>query len=522
MRSVRCILSLCALSYSVAAAQLTGAFYEDTFWPTWGGDLHKSHFQPNVAGPDTPSVKWVRNYNAVDEPLVFGDLWFPQSRYYRALEVERGRVVNPGAPFYSTGSDIYYNVFGNPVTPIFLRAPILVQDQDGLLRPDIMLLISIASGFNIENWPVYFMSGGQYDSVVVNIDPFTGESIVTRLPGRPAYRGSFGARVVNVPVPEDSDMPTPWPIPAVAFMDTFGNVYMQGYYWMIEVEVDDDTGEVTIEDYAFVPFPADQNGIVWIFPPFIPYTLPGGKNMFTTDNTGNLYTGSHFGTLSSTVTDYAGDFLGGDNWFTDIATLTEGDITSDTFDLPVVMTSDESTLIAVTTNSGEILGVNPADGTALWRTNLGVPFSAGPSIGIGAGGGKALGGGEETVYVVGRSSNNVNRFSVYALTTNGDLKWEFGLLATSRCTPLIDANGVIYVGDERGILYAINPDGSSKWQMNLRYPIRVTPMLDENGDLYVGSGGRTYGITQLDPPEDVGNPGGINPSAGEAGGNIRR
>ncbi|MCS7065008.1 MAG: hypothetical protein NZL85_01900, partial [Fimbriimonadales bacterium] len=47
----------------------------------------------------------------------------------------------------------------------------------------------------------------------------------------------------------------------------------------------------------------------------------------------------------------------------------------------------------------------------------------------------------------------------------------------SRCTPTVDANGRVFIGDDRGMLYAINPDGSILWTRYLGAAIRVSPVL---------------------------------------------
>jgi len=53
----------------------------------------------------------------------------------------------------------------------------------------------------------------------------------------------------------------------------------------------------------------------------------------------------------------------------------------------------------------------------------------------------------------------------------------------SRCTPTIDQNGVLYIGDERGFLYAITLDNDGqptvKWQTYLSAPIRIAPVMGE-------------------------------------------
>jgi len=63
--------------------------------------------------------------------------------------------------------------------------------------------------------------------------------------------------------------------------------------------------------------------------------------------------------------------------------------------------------------------------------------------------------------------------------SNGAQKWVRVLPNVSRCTPTIDRNGVLYIGDERGFLYAVNPNGAVKWQTYLSAPIRIAPVMGE-------------------------------------------
>ena len=49
---------------------------------------------------------------------------------------------------------------------------------------------------------------------------------------------------------------------------------------------------------------------------------------------------------------------------------------------------------------------------------------------------------------------------------------------------LIDANGLVLVGSHDGTLYALNPDGSLKWKFETGGSTRSTPIIDENGIIY--------------------------------------
>jgi outer membrane protein assembly factor BamB len=83
--------------------------------------------------------------------------------------------------------------------------------------------------------------------------------------------------------------------------------------------------------------------------------------------------------------------------------------------------------------------------------------------------------------------------------TNNIEKWKFYINCWFwGCSPAIDNEGTIYIGDD---LYAIYPDGSLKWKCEGIWNLQGTPAIDENGILYVGtafSTDRLYAIYTSD------------------------
>ncbi len=78
--------------------------------------------------------------------------------------------------------------------------------------------------------------------------------------------------------------------------------------------------------------------------------------------------------------------------------------------------------------------------------------------------------------------------SLYSTADNsGLIKWK--LLADSgfHSSPVIDNNGIIYIGCMDHYLYAINPDGTEKWKFDCNGWILSSPSLYENECIYVGS-----------------------------------
>jgi outer membrane protein assembly factor BamB len=207
--------------------------------------------------------------------------------------------------------------------------------------------------------------------------------------------------------------------------------------------------------------------------------------------------------IDTTIFDYA--------WFTDIQTLSNNgsgpEVLSDAFDRPIAITSDAQTAIVCASNSGRVYGVAMADGSRQWEYQAGRAIMGGPSIGPDPNNGN-----EDTVYIVVRHS--ASQSAIHAIrASDGTLKWTRLLPNVSRCTPTIDENGVLYIGDERGFFYAINPNNTVKWQMYLGASIRIAPVLaDVNGvaTLFVSASNRfLYAIVDQSALTTGITPGGV-------------
>ena len=76
--------------------------------------------------------------------------------------------------------------------------------------------------------------------------------------------------------------------------------------------------------------------------------------------------------------------------------------------------------------------------------------------------------------------------SPYNTVDTWDEIWTCKVYGTSyHCAPVIDSEGVIYVG--RGDLYAIYPNGTVKWKFDYSGWSETAPALDENGIVYIGT-----------------------------------
>jgi outer membrane protein assembly factor BamB len=424
----------------IAAIGLLGAFAQppiteplltDAPWPTWGRDMRRSHFVDDLAGPNTPAVLWFTRGGALEEPGIPGEsLWAPQhpaqgARYtrYTFYDPVNGRATGSFGPFW-----------GQPSTPIFLNAAVFIIDNNGnfVLPP--------------EPWEALMLSGGQYECLLFSPSPVLGyPDVFWTIRGIPAYRTSFGAFTDGFYI---------YPV----FADNFGNITILFLAWIVVVDPNTLQVQRVIADYGGVIF--DQ--------------IPSAALSSVSSNQSGslLLLGFHNGlvvAIDTTIFDYA--------WFTNIPTLSDSgngpEVPSDSVDRPIAVTSDNQTAIVCASNSGRVYGVAMADGARQWEYKAGRPIMAGPSIGPDPNYAN-----EDTVYIVVRHSPTQS--AIHAIrASNGDRKWVRVLPNVSRCTPTIDQNGVLYIGDERGFLYAITPDNRVKWQTYLSAPIRIAPVMGE-------------------------------------------
>jgi outer membrane protein assembly factor BamB len=86
-----------------------------------------------------------------------------------------------------------------------------------------------------------------------------------------------------------------------------------------------------------------------------------------------------------------------------------------------------------------------------------------------------------TIYIGSREKN------LYAMNSDGTIKWEFAAEGPIMSSPAIGEDGTIYVGSIDKKLYAINPDGSKKWEFITGAEVVSSPALGKDGTIYVGS-----------------------------------
>jgi outer membrane protein assembly factor BamB len=85
--------------------------------------------------------------------------------------------------------------------------------------------------------------------------------------------------------------------------------------------------------------------------------------------------------------------------------------------------------------------------------------------------------------------------SKYDTSKNGGKEiWKFGTGDIVFSSPVIDANGTIYVGSDDQFLYAIKSDGTLKWKVDMGYQIHSSPVIGSDGMIYLNNGGHFYAI----------------------------
>jgi outer membrane protein assembly factor BamB len=426
------------VSLGIAQAQFDASFVpsvlpSDMLWGKWGNDLRNSHYNPNAAGPTNPRLLWSLPGGLIDEPLIDGSplLWAPVHPYstslrftqYRQIDASSGGILGTLGPYW-----------GQATTPMIFQTAVYARSGDGTFVDF------------LGDWPVLVLSGGQYDVLVYSPDPLgIADAFWIGTVGVPAYRSGLTAY-------------TDGASGYFVLADNAGAVRPVMMFWVVDI----DAGQ----SYPYLYIDAPIN-----LPAGAVYSVVGSSS-YSADL---LVSTHHSGTILvyDTKALWAPALVGGLT-LSGLSQTTPEDstpITSDICDRPAVISEDNSTLFVCATNNGRVYAVDLLDGTKLWVAELGKAIMAGPAIAP-----DPSNRGEETLYVVTRETST--RSALVAIrASDGQVKWRRTLQNVSRCNPTVDANGRIFIGDDRGYLYAINPDGSILWMRYLSAAIRVSPVL---------------------------------------------
>lgn len=83
---------------------------------------------------------------------------------------------------------------------------------------------------------------------------------------------------------------------------------------------------------------------------------------------------------------------------------------------------------------------------------------------------------------MGSNDNNL-----YALNSNGSLKWAYCTGGWVRSSPALGADGTVYLGSWDNNLYALNSNGSLKWSCYIGDTVDTSPALGADGTVYAGA-----------------------------------
>ena len=76
---------------------------------------------------------------------------------------------------------------------------------------------------------------------------------------------------------------------------------------------------------------------------------------------------------------------------------------------------------------------------------------------------------------------------LYAIDTAGSQRWNFKTNGTVFSSPVLGADGTVYVGSWDGYLYAIDTAGGQRWKFKTNDFVVSSPVLGADGTVYVGS-----------------------------------
>jgi outer membrane protein assembly factor BamB len=96
-------------------------------------------------------------------------------------------------------------------------------------------------------------------------------------------------------------------------------------------------------------------------------------------------------------------------------------------------------------------------------------------------------GSDGTIYAVDDEYNSVTGPSagpLYAIRPDGTLKWKFATGDGILSSPVIGADGTIYLSSKD--LFAINPNGINRWVFASQWDFDSSPTIGSNGTIYVG------------------------------------
>jgi outer membrane protein assembly factor BamB len=138
--------------------------------------------------------------------------------------------------------------------------------------------------------------------------------------------------------------------------------------------------------------------------------------------------------------------------------------------------------VYVGSDDDKIYALDPKDGTVKWS------FLAGPCrIAVGTGPEGARCDVDGVTFAAGTIYAAAD--GVYAVSTDGSLKWKFSPGATHcSSSPAVGPDGTVYVGCQDDALYALDgASGAKRWEFRTGDDVDSSPAVAPDGTVYVGS-----------------------------------
>lgn len=173
-----------------------------------------------------------------------------------------------------------------------------------------------------------------------------------------------------------------------------------------------------------------------------------------------------------------------------------------------------------------VFGINPNDGSELWKAPTLGSVAASPMVGsTDSDGLVAVGAFDGFLHVLGQDDGLVDwsfgaRDHIYASPAQAedgtiiqpsadgtiyaidpqtrDLRWAYDTREPIRSSPAIDGDGNIYIGSGEGQLFVLNPDGTLRWSIQLiddeRDDLNASPALGKERIVISGESGEVFGV----------------------------
>ena len=122
--------------------------------------------------------------------------------------------------------------------------------------------------------------------------------------------------------------------------------------------------------------------------------------------------------------------------------------------------------------------------TNLWKTWIGAHSDSSPALS------------DDGTLFIGTA-----RGDLYAIETNGAVKWTFRTDREIRSSPAVGLDGTVYAGSRDHYFYAITPNGKLKWRFQTDAWVDSSPALAHDGTVYFGSWDKVFYALNADGKE---------------------